>query len=106
MSHGDKVTALPPGFRIIASSDASPIAGMADESRNFYGVQFQPEGTHTPKGGPTLGRFLHETCRRGRDRKIPHYIGDAPGKIHGGGRGEAGPLRGYEGPGRARAAGS
>ena len=50
MSHGDKVTALPPGFRIIASNAATPIAGMADEARQFYGVQFHPEVTHTLQG--------------------------------------------------------
>ena len=45
MSHGDKVTAMPPGFKLIASNDACPIAGMADESRRFYAVQFHPEVT-------------------------------------------------------------
>ena len=47
MSHGDKVTALPPGFKLMASTDSCPIAGMADEARRFYGVQFHPEVTHT-----------------------------------------------------------
>src|SRR5882672_8393667 len=83
LSHGDQVTALPPGFRIIASSDASPIAGMADESRNFYGVQFHPEVTHTRKGGAILGRFVHEICRCGSDWNMPDYIGEAVEKIRG-----------------------
>ncbi len=47
MSHGDKVTALPPGFKLMASTPSCPIAGMADEARGYYGVQFHPEVTHT-----------------------------------------------------------
>ena len=50
MSHGDKVTQLPPGFKLMASTDSCPIAGMADEARHFYGVQFHPEVTHTEIG--------------------------------------------------------
>ncbi|MDH5729898.1 MAG: glutamine-hydrolyzing GMP synthase, partial [Gammaproteobacteria bacterium] len=50
MSHGDKVTALPDGFKLMASTDSAPIAGMADENRKFYGVQFHPEVTHTRQG--------------------------------------------------------
>jgi GMP synthase (glutamine-hydrolysing) len=58
MSHGDKVTALPPGFRLMASTPSCPIAGMADESRGFYGVQFHPEVTHTAQGRALLERFV------------------------------------------------
>ena len=50
MSHGDKVTALPPGFKLMASTPSCPIAGMADEARGYYGVQFHPEVTHTQQG--------------------------------------------------------
>ena len=50
MSHGDKVIELPPGFKLMASNATCPIAGMADEQRHFYGVQFHPEVTHTPQG--------------------------------------------------------
>ncbi|MEO7128818.1 MAG: glutamine-hydrolyzing GMP synthase, partial [Rhodoferax sp.] len=50
MSHGDKVTELPHGFKLMASTDSCPIAGMADEDRRFYGVQFHPEVTHTKRG--------------------------------------------------------
>jgi len=82
MSHGDKVIALPPGFKIIASSDASPIAGMADESRGFYGVQFHPEVTHTRQGGAILGRFVHEICGCGSGWNMPDYIGEAVDGIH------------------------
>ena len=62
MSHGDQVTELPQGFKCIASSDNAPLAGIADESRNFYGVQFHPEVTHTPQGHAILARFVHEIC--------------------------------------------
>ena len=58
MSHGDKVTALPEGFKCIASTDSAPFAGMADETRQFYAVQFHPEVTHTKQGGRMLERFV------------------------------------------------
>ena len=57
MSHGDKVDELPAGFKRIASTDNSPIAGMADEERGFYGLQFHPEVTHTRQGEAILRRF-------------------------------------------------
>lgn len=60
MSHGDKVAELPEGFKVMASTDNTPIAGIADEERHFYGVQFHPEVTHTKQGGAILQRFLHE----------------------------------------------
>jgi GMP synthase (glutamine-hydrolysing) len=81
MSHGDKVIALPPGFKIIASSDASPIAGMADEARGLYGVQFHPEVTHTRQGAAILGRFVHEICGCGSGWNMPDYIGEALERI-------------------------
>ncbi|MCF6226322.1 MAG: glutamine-hydrolyzing GMP synthase [Xanthomonadales bacterium] len=63
MSHGDRVTKLPEGFTLLCSSDAAPIAGMADESRHFYGLQFHPEVTHTKQGDAILRRFLLEICK-------------------------------------------
>jgi len=60
MSHGDRVIALPAGFKLIASTDNAPIAGMADESRHFYGIQFHPEVTHTRQGQRIIERFLHD----------------------------------------------
>ena len=60
MSHGDRVVALPPGFRAIASTDNAPLAAMADESRRLYGVQFHPEVTHSLQGGEILRRFVRE----------------------------------------------
>ncbi len=62
MSHGDRVTGLPQGFKIIASTKNSPITAMADESRHFYGIQFHPEVTHTKQGLRILQRFVHEIC--------------------------------------------
>ncbi len=66
MSHGDQVTTLPPGFKIIASTDNAPIAAIADEERKFYGLQFHPEVTHTKQGFAILERFIHEItgCER------------------------------------------
>ncbi|MEZ5537496.1 MAG: glutamine-hydrolyzing GMP synthase [Thiolinea sp.] len=62
MSHGDKVTGMPDGFKLMASTDSAPIAGMADESRDFYGVQFHPEVTHTKQGKRMLERFVKDIC--------------------------------------------
>ena len=62
MSHGDRVEELPAGFRVIASTDNAPLAGMADEERRFYGVQFHPEVTHTRQGQRIIRRFLFEIC--------------------------------------------
>ena len=59
MSHGDKITAIPPGFEVVASSDGSPYAVIADEARRFYGVQFHPEVAHTPRGARMLRNFTH-----------------------------------------------
>ena len=60
MSHGDQVTTLPPGFSRIASTDTAPIAGMADEARGFYALQFHPEVTHTHQGLRIIERFIKE----------------------------------------------
>ena len=62
MSHGDRVTELPPGFNIIASTDNAPLSGMADESRHYFGLQFHPEVTHTRQGERIISRFVHEIC--------------------------------------------
>lgn len=62
MSHGDKVTAMPAGFKLMASSEGAPIAGMADEDRSFYAVQFHPEVTHTRQGKRLLERFVCDIC--------------------------------------------
>ncbi|MFI3122537.1 MAG: glutamine-hydrolyzing GMP synthase [Methylococcales bacterium] len=62
MSHGDRVVDLPEGFKLIASSEGAPIAGMANEDKNFYALQFHPEVTHTKQGGRILSRFALEIC--------------------------------------------
>ncbi|MGK0673236.1 MAG: glutamine-hydrolyzing GMP synthase [Halothiobacillaceae bacterium] len=62
MSHGDRVVEMPAGFKLMASSEGAPIAGMADETRHFYGVQFHPEVTHTRQGERILRRFVLEIC--------------------------------------------
>ncbi len=62
MSHGDKVTELPPGFKLIASTDSAPVAGIADEERGFYALQFHPEVTHTRQGERILERFVLDIC--------------------------------------------
>jgi GMP synthase (glutamine-hydrolysing) len=81
MSHGDKVTELPAGFKAIASSESCPIAGMADEVRKFYAVQFHPEVTHTIKGKEIFARFVHEICGCGHDWNMPDYVNEAIEKV-------------------------
>ncbi len=81
MSHGDKVTTLPPGFMVIASNAITQIAGMADEARRFYSVQFHPEVTHTPQGKAIISRFVHAICGCEQDWNMPEYIGEAIDKI-------------------------
>jgi len=77
MSHGDSVMELPPGFKTMASTPSCPIAGMADESRNFYAVQFHPEVTHTLQGRAILDRFVHDICGCGTDWVMGDYIEEA-----------------------------
>jgi GMP synthase (glutamine-hydrolysing) len=62
MSHGDRVAELPPGFKLMASTESAPIAAMADEARRIYGLQFHPEVTHTRQGVAIYARFLHQIC--------------------------------------------
>lgn len=81
MSHGDKVTALPPGFKLMASTPSCPIAGMADEERGFYAVQFHPEVTHTLQGQALLTRFVREICGCEGDWNMPDYVSEAVARI-------------------------
>ncbi|MBW8363333.1 MAG: glutamine-hydrolyzing GMP synthase [Rhizobium sp.] len=81
MSHGDKVTALPEGFKVMASNAATPIAAMADEDRMFYGVQFHPEVTHTLQGKSILNRFVRDLCGCAGDWNMPDYVDEAIGKV-------------------------
>ncbi len=77
MSHGDKVAELPPGFVVMASTPSCPIAGMADEKRRFYAVQFHPEVTHTVKGREILQRFVLDICGCRPDWVMEDYITEA-----------------------------
>ncbi len=81
MSHGDKVTEMPPGFKLMASTESCPIAGMADETRRFYGVQFHPEVTHTRQGNEILKRFVLDICGARQDWVMGDYISEAVAKI-------------------------
>jgi GMP synthase (glutamine-hydrolysing) len=81
MSHGDKVTELPPGFKLMASTDSCPIAGMADEERRFYALQFHPEVTHTRCGAAILERFVLEICAARADWIMGDYISEAVARI-------------------------
>src|SRR5450759_1296543 len=81
MSHGDKVIALPTGFSVIASNATTPIAGMADEARHFYALQFHPEVTHTHQGKALLSRFVHAICGCATDWNMPDYVSVAVKKI-------------------------
>jgi GMP synthase (glutamine-hydrolysing) len=62
MSHGDRVTKIPEGFSVVATSDGAPFAFIANEKCRFYGVQFHPEVVHTPDGAKLLGNFVHKIC--------------------------------------------
>jgi len=81
MSHGDKVTELPPGFKLMASTESCPIAGMADEARGFYALQFHPEVTHTVQGAALLRRFVRDICGCRGDWIMGDYIAEAVAAI-------------------------
>ena len=81
MSHGDKVTEMPPGFKLMASTGSCPIAGMADEDRRFYGLQFHPEVTHTKQGAAILNRFVLDICATRPDWVMGDYVLEAIERI-------------------------
>ena len=81
MSHGDKVTALPPGFKLMSSTPSCPIAGMADEARGYYGVQFHPEVTHTLQGRALLDRFVLQIAGAEPDWIMRDHIVEAVARI-------------------------
>ncbi len=81
MSHGDKVTKLPLGFKVICETRNAPIAGMADESRQMYGVQFHPEVTHTLQGMRILNRFVVDICKASTKWTSELIIDEAISKI-------------------------
>ena len=81
MSHGDKVTTLPPGFKLMAATPSCPIAGMCDEARGFYALQFHPEVTHTLKGEAMLRRFVRDIAGCKGDWQMGSYIDEAVARI-------------------------
>jgi len=81
MSHGDKVVEMPPGFSVMASTPSCPIAGMADESRGYYALQFHPEVTHTVKGAAMLHRFVLDICQTSPDWIMGDYVSEAVARI-------------------------
>jgi GMP synthase (glutamine-hydrolysing) len=83
MSHGDKVTELPGGFEIVASTESAPIAAIADDGRGYYGIQFHPEVTHTAQGKRILERFVHEICACEEYWTAENIIDDAIMRVRG-----------------------
>jgi len=81
MSHGDHVVAVPPGFKVIGSSDNAPLAAMADESRRFYGLQFHPEVTHSLQGTEILRRFVREIAGCSANWATRNIIEDSVARI-------------------------
>ncbi|HWY24506.1 MAG TPA: glutamine-hydrolyzing GMP synthase, partial [Nevskia sp.] len=77
MSHGDRVAEIPSGFKLIASTKDVPNAGMADESRRYYAIQFHPEVTHTTQGKRIYSRFIHDICGCGNAWTADNIIEDA-----------------------------
>ena len=89
MSHGDRVTALPPGFQTVAVSQGAPFAAIADDDRRFYGLQFHPEVVHTPHGAALLAAFVHGVAGCGGDWTMAAFRDEAIDRIRarvGGGR--------------------
>jgi GMP synthase (glutamine-hydrolysing) len=81
MSHGDKITAIPPGFHVVATSEGSPYAAIADEARRIYGVQFHPEVAHTPRGALILRNFTHNIAGLTGDWTMAAYRAEAVARI-------------------------
>jgi GMP synthase (glutamine-hydrolysing) len=73
MSHGDKVEAIPPGFRIVGQSPGAPFAATADDARRIYGVQFHPEVAHTPDGARLIANFVRHVCGLGGDWTMAEF---------------------------------
>ncbi|HEX5320778.1 MAG TPA: glutamine-hydrolyzing GMP synthase [Stellaceae bacterium] len=81
MSHGDRVDAIPPGFRAIASTDSAPFAAVADDARRFYGVLFHPEVVHTPQGAALLRNFTHHIAHCRGDWSMAAFRAQATARI-------------------------
>ena len=81
MSHGDRISQAPNGFQILANSDNSPIAAMADPDRNYYGLQFHPEVVHTPSGKTILSNFAKNICKLSCDWTPASFIETSTSEI-------------------------
>ncbi len=81
MSHGDKITAIPPGFEVLATSPGSPFAVIADPVRRFYGVQFHPEVAHTPRGATLIRNFTHRIAGLSGDWTMAAFKDEAIARI-------------------------
>ncbi len=81
MSHGDRITALPPGFRSVASSEGAPFAVIADDARHFYGTMFHPEVAHTPHGAALLANFAKGVCGCRGDWTMAGFRAEAVARI-------------------------
>ncbi len=81
MSHGDKITAIPQGFQVIATSEGSPFAAIADEGRRLYGVQFHPEVAHTPRGALLLRNFTRKIAGLRGDWTMAQFRHEAIARI-------------------------
>ena len=81
MSHGDKITAIPPGFEVLATSPGSPFAVIADPARRFYGVQFHPEVAHTPRGATLIRNFTHRIAGLTGDWTMAAFKDEAIARI-------------------------
>lgn len=82
MSHGDRVVKMPDGFKLMASTDSAPVAGIANEEKNFYGLQFHPEVTHTNQGQRIIERFVHDICGCGDLWTADNIVEDSIKSIH------------------------
>ncbi len=81
MSHGDRVTKIPPGFKVVATSEGAPFAFIANEERKIYATQFHPEVVHTPDGAKLLGAFVHQICGIGSDWSMKAFCQNEIEKI-------------------------
>ena len=81
MSHGDRVSKIPGGFRVSATSGGCPYAAIRDEARRFYAIQFHPEVVHTQHGSQIIGNFLFKVCGCKGDWKLENWIDAAVGKL-------------------------
>ncbi|HIE10751.1 MAG TPA: glutamine-hydrolyzing GMP synthase, partial [Kiritimatiellae bacterium] len=81
MSHGDRISEPPPGFKVLAATEGCPVAAMGDDRRGFFGLQFHPEVAHTPRGREILHRFLYAVCGCRGDWSMPDFIREAVEEI-------------------------